>query len=480
MPNPSQRPWRFKRLGRYRLLEELGRDGDGVIYKARDPLLDRLVAIKAVEWSAAASVSSTDFERKARLAGGLTHPNIVVVHDTGIHRDVAYIATELAGGETLRGLLDSGVILAPGAIERIVAQVADGLEFTHQHAIVHGDVSPSNIVVLDIGFVKISCLGNALFPAGSKMPEGSICASSRYVSPEHAMNAPLDARSDIFSLGIVLYEMLTGIAPFTGSTRDELIGSIVNEHPRPPSSVNRTIPSGFDYIVARALSKEPDHRYQSARDIAFDLRKWALEEPRSFVVPRWPRAEPRGTSQPRERAAAGDAMGGTSPEEPREDPERLRARRQLLLYGLSGAVLTLSVAWTATSRRVPTPEPEPAGPAAATPEPPRPPAAQWVHVRSEPLPSRDDPEEEPPDGSTAESAPRRVAAQPMARLKLAVSPWGEVYVDGRRRGVSPPLRQVELAPGKHSIEIRNTVFSPRRQLLDVKANARLKIKHRFQ
>src|SRR5438067_6268050 len=226
-------------LGRYELLEELSREVDGVIYKARDPPLDRLVAIKSVELGAGGV--STDlldvaFERKAKLAGPLTHPNIVIVYDMGKSGDVAYMATELLDGQTLREILDSGVTIPPGMIEQIGAEAADGLDFMHQHSIVHGDISPSTIVVLDIGLVKIAHLGNALFPAGSRMPAESVRASPHYMSPEQATGNAIDARSDIFSLGCVGYEMLAGVAPFTGSAVDDVLAQIIHKNPAPPTA----------------------------------------------------------------------------------------------------------------------------------------------------------------------------------------------------------------------------------------------------
>jgi serine/threonine-protein kinase len=441
-------------------VEELGRDGDGVVYKARDPRLDRLVAITTVARSADGTPANPQFERKVRLAGALAHPNIVSVYDAASIRDLAYIATELVEGRTLREMLDAGVALSPAAIERIAAQVADGLDFMHRHAIVHGDVSPSTVVVLDIGFVKLSYAGNALYPMGSSIPADNLRAASSYVSPEHVTAMPVDARSDVFSLGAVLYEMLTGVAPFGGSTPHEVAHAITTRHPAPPSSLNPGIPSGFDYVVAKALAKEPDHRYQSARDMASHLRQWALEEPTFFTVP---------------RSAAMPAWTPESP--PPEEQANLRARRQWLLYGASGALLALTAAWTLRSR--PTQKP---GAALATMVPvPTPKAvkAEPGHVVEKPAPAAEHADDEPVGPATVASTSPRTEPQPAARLKLAVSPWGEIYVDGRRSGVSPPMRHIDLTPGRHQIEIRNTNFPPRTEYLEVKANAQVRIKHKF-
>jgi serine/threonine-protein kinase len=440
------------------LLDELIRDGDRIVYRARDPLLGRLVAIEAVARDPVAHPSAPAFERKVQLAGGLAHPNVVTVYDAAAIHDVAYIATESVEGQTLRDVLDSGVTLPPAVIERIAAQIADGLDFMHRRGIVHGDVNPSSVAVLDIGFVKLSYLGNALFAMGGPLP-GGICATSRYVSPEHVGAAAVDARSDVFSLGSVLYEMLTGVAPFSGSTPRELADAITSEHPRPPSTVNPEIPSRFDYIVARALSKQPEHRYQSAGEMALHLRKWAPEEPTFFTVPR-PSSMPVQTALPE-----------ASPER----SDNVRTRRQWLAYGIPGVVLTVSAAWTMWSR--PTPSTESV--TSAITETSTPGGSALVHVGDAvPSPAGQaeiDPIATPP----AARANALVQRGPAAWLKLAVSPWGEIYVDGQRRGVSPPLTQIELAPGRHRIEIRNASFPPRRESVDVKANARLRIKHKF-
>ena len=421
---------------------------------------------------------------EARALARLRHPNIVIVYDMGKSGDVAYMATELLDGQTLREILDSGVTIPPGMIEQIGAEAADGLDFMHQHSIVHGDISPSTIVVLDIGLVKIAHLGNALFPAGSRMPAESVRASPHYMSPEQATGNAIDARSDIFSLGCVVYEMLAGVAPFTGSAADEVVAQIINKNPAPPSARNHNIRSGFDYIVARAMAKDPDHRYQTAREMASDLRKWALEEPRLFPTPlahvstvQTARSRSAAVTLPHEPFVQGEVVNDVS--------SGSRTRRQLLFYGIPAALFAVSGTWAILSRRTPSQEsPLRESIGKAAPPTPMAEAALATAVQSvqrvDAAPALPQPPAIEPAGLSAAEPLKLSATRPVARLGFAVSPWGEIYVDGKKKGISPPLREIELPPGKYRIEIKNTVFPPRTQSIDVKAKARLKIKHKFK
>jgi serine/threonine-protein kinase len=340
------------------------------------------------------------------------------------------------------------------------------------------------VVVLDIGFVKISCLGNALYPVGTCVPVDRVCATSHYLSPEHVTGARIDARSDVFSLGVVLYEMLTGIAPFPAGTLGELVDVITKKHPRPPSTLNRSIPSGFDYIVARALSKDPDHRYQSARDMAIHLRRWALEGPTFFAVPHTaaPQAQTAVihaiTAAPASAASA-PSSGDALPEKPVAGGGLLRTRRQWLRYGIPGALLATSAAWTIWSGSKPAPKRITVSLPSASPKPEASEGSELVPVHDDVAPASGQADVEALSASGPASAGTHVEGRPVAQLKLAVSPWGEIYVDGRKRGVSPPLRQIDLAPGKHRIEIRNTTFPTRRESVEARPHAHLRIKHKF-
>ena len=234
----------LEQLGRYEIIRELGHGAMGVVYKARDPLIDRIVAIKTIFLDLSTTESAAfeqRFYREAKSAGRLNHSNIVTIHDVGKSNAIAYIAMEFLDGQSLREILDSGVVLPPEKIVDIAAQVADGLTFAHEKGIVHRDIKPSNIMVSDSGLVKITDFGIALLPTGSRTMAGNVFGSPKYMSPEQVMGHIVDGRADIFSLGTVLYEMLTGFPPFFGGDLNAVIDQVVNQTPAAPSSRNKGV-----------------------------------------------------------------------------------------------------------------------------------------------------------------------------------------------------------------------------------------------
>lgn len=267
-----------KHLGRYEIIETLGRGSMGVVYKAHDPLIERTVAIKTISYAGLTPAEARDFEQRfffeAKSAGRLSHPNIVTIHDVGQAEDLAYIAMEFLPGQSLRTILDSGVVLSTRQIAKVAHHVASGLAFAHAHGVVHRDIKPANIMVPESGQVKITDFGIALLPSGSMTMSGTAFGSPKYMSPEQVLGHKADRRSDIFSLGVVLYEMLTGAPPFTGADLNAILYQVLNSVPPLPSDINASLPPAFDRIVARALAKDPDKRYQSAEEMAADLRNY--------------------------------------------------------------------------------------------------------------------------------------------------------------------------------------------------------------
>ncbi len=268
-------------LGRYELLAELGKGAMGVVYRANDPLLDRQVAIKTVSMSLDPQEMAEyegRFFQEAKAVGSLNHPNIVTVYDVGKSGNLAYMAMEFLQGEELRSLMATGQPLAVTRAVDIAAQVAEGLAYAHQNGVVHRDVKPANIMLSVTGRCKITDFGIArMRSAEVKTQTGIVLGSPRYMSPEQVAGKRAEPRSDIFSLGVILHEMLTGKPPFTGEDVTSVMFQIMNLVPPPPSSINARVPEVLDFIVAKAIAKVLDDRYAGADELAKDLREVAKQ-----------------------------------------------------------------------------------------------------------------------------------------------------------------------------------------------------------
>jgi serine/threonine-protein kinase len=279
----------MSKIGRYEILAELGKGAMGVVYRANDPLLARTVAIKTVNISLDPEEMAeyeARFYQEAKAAGGLNHPNIVTIHDIGKSGNVVYMAMELLDGSELRSLMSPGEPLAAARAVEIAAQVADGLAYAHQSGVVHRDVKPANIMILRSGMAKITDFGIArMRQAGVRTQTGIVLGSPRYMSPEQVSGKRADARSDIFALGVILYEMVAGKPPFTGEDVTSVMYQILNTVPPPPSSLNPAVPAMLDFIVAKSLAKTPDDRYQDAAEFARDLHYSAKQMDMAGAAP---------------------------------------------------------------------------------------------------------------------------------------------------------------------------------------------------
>ncbi|HVY04570.1 MAG TPA: serine/threonine-protein kinase [Burkholderiales bacterium] len=262
-------------LGRYRILGELGRGAMGVVYRAEDPVLDRQLAIKTVFVSADDADRSeyeARFTQEARAAGKLAHPGIVTIYDVGREGGVVYMAMELLEGVDLRTQAATSRFSVAEAAS-IVERVADALSFAHDRGVVHRDIKPPNIMLLGKGRIKIMDFGIARMRSSDlKTQTGLMMGTPRYMSPEQVAGRPVDQRSDIFSLGTVLYELLTGTNLFTGNDATEVMYNVAQLRPVPTSRINRQVPPMLDLVVARALEKDANERYQDAHQFAADLR----------------------------------------------------------------------------------------------------------------------------------------------------------------------------------------------------------------
>ena len=308
-------------LGRYEILAELGKGAMGVVYRARDPMLDRIVAIKTVNMSLDPDEMAeyeARFYQEAKAAGGLNHPNIVTVHDIGKNGNVAFMAMEFLEGHELRSVMSSGQPLAPARAVDIAAQVAEGLAYAHQHGVVHRDVKPANIMILQNGTAKITDFGIArMRTAVVRTQTGIVLGSPRYMSPEQVAGKRAEPRSDVFSLGVILYEMLTGKPPFTGEDVTSIMFQILNLVPPPPSTVNPTIPEVLDFIVAKALAKPAADRYADAAELARDLHDSAQQARAAGPAP----AAVHAPAQPKLDTEAAQALVRSLPDDRRAESE---------------------------------------------------------------------------------------------------------------------------------------------------------------
>ena len=271
-------------LGPYQILASLGAGGMGEVYRAHDTRLDRDVAVKVIRRELARDPDRiTRFEQEARAAGALSHPSVCAIHDIGIHEGSPFVVMELLEGESLRHRLEHGTIPARKGAEWI-AQAAHGLAAAHEKGIVHRDLKPENLFVTKDGRVKVLDFGLAkltrpevLSPTTdgtvsiAATETGAILGTVGYMAPEQVRGEPADARSDLFALGAILYELLTGKRAFQGTSHVETLAAILNEEPPPLSVSGRDIPPALDAIVRHCLEKNPEERFQSARDLAFAL-----------------------------------------------------------------------------------------------------------------------------------------------------------------------------------------------------------------
>ena len=278
------------RLGPYEIVSALGAGGMGEVYRARDTRLDRTVAIKVLPGSLAGDAQFRErFEREARAISALSHPHICTLHDVGEHNGSSFLVLEYLDGETLAARLAQGRLPVDEALA-LAVQIADALDAAHRRGIIHRDLKPANVVVtktgaklLDFGLAK-SAAPVAAFSGVSIAPtreqeltaQGSIVGTLQYMAPEQIEGQEADARTDIFAFGVLLYEMLTGRKAFEGKSHASLIGAILKDHPPPVSLIQPLSPQSLDRVVRRCLAKDPDDRWQTARDLASELR-WVVE-----------------------------------------------------------------------------------------------------------------------------------------------------------------------------------------------------------
>ncbi|WP_319521129.1 serine/threonine-protein kinase [uncultured Desulfosarcina sp.] len=259
-------------FGRYEILQELGRGGMGTVYLGRDPKINREVAIKTLEYAEVEPAELPDvknrFFREAESAGNLSHPNIVSIYDVGEEHDMAYIAMELLKGDNLTWVCIKGHLLPIPEVLGVMADVTAALNYAHTQGVIHRDIKPANIMRLEDGRVKVTDFSIAHVMDASQTRTGVVLGTPNYMSPEQVDGQRLDGRSDLFSLGIVLYEMLSGTKPFKGDSMSAVLYAIANSRPKPLAKVAEEIPPCVKTLVNKLLAKDRRKRYDSAADVA--------------------------------------------------------------------------------------------------------------------------------------------------------------------------------------------------------------------
>jgi serine/threonine protein kinase len=269
-----------QKIGRYEIIEEKGRGAMGAVYIARDPAMDRIVALKTIHSLALSGPQADEFRerfyREARAAGGLSHPGIVTIFDVGEQDGVPYLVMEFIEGRTLAEAAKNGQRFTFERVCEIGEQIAEALAYAHKHGVIHRDIKPANILLTSeekygVERPKITDFGVAKLGAAQLTSTGQILGSPAFMPPEQFTGAPIDGRSDLFSLGVILYWMATGEYAFPGETITAISYKVVNTEPVPPRKLNPAVPSAFDQIILKCLAKAPSDRYASGEDLARDL-----------------------------------------------------------------------------------------------------------------------------------------------------------------------------------------------------------------
>ena len=367
------------KLGRYEIVDEIGKGAMGVVFLARDPLIGRLVALKTFRIGYSIKDQELEqfrirFMREAQSAGILTHPHIVTIHDVVEASDegLAFIAMEYVRGTNLKLLLQGDQPMSLAIALDVISQVGDALDYAHANRVIHRDVKPANILITTENRVKITDFGIARLESSNLTQEGQLLGTPNYMAPEQIQGKEVDHRSDLFSLGVVLYEMLTRHKPFQGENLTVVSHRIVYDHFTPPREYVRDLPPGVDRILARALEKDPAKRYQRAKEMVEDLRQvvettavrgGGLSETQSLSAtmvlppPLPPLAPPPSfTPAAADAAEAPDLSDTVATELPVLSPPRRRpSTRRLLVAGgiaLAASLLfwTVALFWAAWSQ----------------------------------------------------------------------------------------------------------------------------------
>src|SRR5215470_336807 len=273
----------IRRFGRYEIVAELGRGAMGVVYRARDPEIDREVALKTFSMIGLEREQQEEFRQRfvgeARAAGRLSHPGIITIFDVGQNPEdqTPYIVLEFVAGESLSKILNRQKRLPLSTALQLAEELADALDYAHAQGVVHRDIKPANILVTADGHAKIADFGIAKLNLSQLTVPGRVLGTPAYMAPEQLSGEGVDGRSDIFSVGVILYAMVTGHSPFHGNSATTVCYKVVNRDPVPASAFDLDLPQTLDAVIFRAMAKDPADRYQRGADLANDLRELRLQ-----------------------------------------------------------------------------------------------------------------------------------------------------------------------------------------------------------
>jgi len=458
-----------EKLGRYEIVREIGHGAMGVVYEATDPTIGRKIALKAIRFDGigtSADEAARRFKNEARAAGGLNHPNLVTVYDAGEDNGNLFLAMEYIEGSTLDVLLSAQRTLSSTQTIDIIRQVCAGLDFAHSKGIVHRDIKPANVMLAGHGLVKITDFGIAR--AGEVMTiTGQVVGTPNYMSPEQVLGKPLDGRSDLFSVGVMAYEMITGERPFEGQSITTIMYKIVHETPIPPRKLDSSIHSGLSAIIEKSLAKSPEERFQTGNDLAQALQNYQNPSPVSMLgtptanVPVLadtgrapdPQPAPPPSQNVPSPAAAVAASAAPKPNIFAQWFGERRRRNRIIALAIAGLIW-----WSSTYKRhdkhsrdedsndnapaasAPAPTPAPTAPAT-------PPEAGANSIPDQPKP--------PSQGK----AVLRVDSSP---------PTAHIDVDGKSTGKATPA-ELQLAPGKHTVSVHMSGFQTSTASFQLKA-----------
>jgi eukaryotic-like serine/threonine-protein kinase len=554
VPDPADAPT-LSHIGRYALKHQLGSGGLGAVFEAWDPLLSRAVAVKTMQFDVEQSERlSLDglFLNEARAAASLNHRYIVTIHDAGLSAHGVYIAMERLYGRDLQHALADGWRPTVEQAVQLIRRIAEALAYAHARGVVHCDIKPANIYLQRRDKPKVLDFGIARILHGISLPalEGAVTGSPRYRAPEQLQKAPVDARTDLFSLGVVMYELLAGRRAFEGETLADINHAVLETDPTPVHEIDARVPVEVSAIVSRLMARVPSDRYTCASELSVDLRRWIQDQPSAQPMTQGPRRAlriPPAATTPKSRlpwgpswlwaggaclAAAAVVVAWWGPREAAAPvvaaPAPVAAEvlpSRPAVNSLAGVTATADLSAAVGSvppvtEPTPAPTPETARVIAASAKPASTPALTGSALTLEAVADSARSELQKPGvaatspGSTgtAQASPRArarsangpprarltadtatrsavvtpadaadSATAPLARgtLQLAVTPWGQVEVDGAAKGTTPPLTQLSLPVGSHTITVRNSDFPPLTVKVDVGADKPVVLRHRF-